>query len=116
MIKFKYSSKIKILDIPNRDPILGDKLVFSLRTGKLIRLSGFYVELLLKNNFIEMPVALIKILIRNELIVPDDENESAEIKYKTDLYNQDHKIYNPSGYLKLTDQQILASAQDLKLI
>jgi hypothetical protein len=116
MIKFKYSSNIKILDIPNKDLILGDKLVFSLRTGKLIRLSGYYVGLLLKNEFINMPAALIKILVRNELIVPDYEDESAEMKYRTDLYNKDDKKYDPSVYQELTDHQILASAQHLKLI
>lgn len=116
MVNFKTSVKIKIVAIPGKDPELGDKLVFSQRTGKLIRLSESYISLLFKNQFINMPGQLIQILARNELIVPDFENEVTEILYKQSVYQLENEKFDTLQLEQIEDHHILAIAEKLKLI
>lgn len=116
MLTFKISQKITFLAIPGKDPIAGDKLVYSQRTGNILRLSENYVALLRQNQFLDMPAQLIQILVRNELIVPAIEDEATAVLSRQAAYQQDNQGYDFLQLAQLPDHDLLDLARKSKLI
>ena len=79
-MRLKLSHYIKIIFIPKFSHIPeSDKILFSTRTLKALRISESFIKKLQDGLFSELPERLLEILIQNEMIVPENEDELSTI-------------------------------------
>lgn len=116
MLQFKASSKIKILNIPNRDTINVDKIIYSIRTGTILRISNRYLSLLLAGDIIHLPTKLLHLLLQFEMLVPTWQNEDEAIMDKRVALEKDNNSFKYQDHSIIDDAQILIFASQLKLI
>ncbi len=76
-MKLKLSKYVMVIPIPAfRDNPGADRLLFSTRTGKLMRLSWHFLGLLQDGAVLQLPDKLVGMLLDMEILVPDDEAET----------------------------------------
>jgi hypothetical protein len=79
-MKLKLSKYALIIPIPAyRDKPNADQLLFSTRTGKTIRISSYFLGLLQEGAYTQLPDKLTAILLNNEILVPEDEDETEAV-------------------------------------
>ncbi|KAA2243512.1 hypothetical protein F0L74_13550 [Chitinophaga agrisoli] len=76
-MKLKLSKYVMVIPIPAfRDKPDADRLLFSTRTGKIMRISSHFLALLQEGAFLQLPDKLVAILLNMEILVPDEEAET----------------------------------------
>jgi len=71
-----------------------DRLLFSPRTGKIIRLNRRYLDRLSAGEWTSLPDRLFMLLWDNEFLVPADEDESATVLTRMQLETEDERALN----------------------
>jgi hypothetical protein len=75
-MKIKQSRYIVISDsLDNKNDLKSEKIIFSTRTGKGIKISNYVIDLINQGSFTLIPDRLFTILMYHEIIVPEEENE-----------------------------------------
>ena len=71
-----------------------DRILFSARSGKMLRLSRYYLDLLYAGDFDPLPDRLFNILWDYEILVPADEDELSVLAHLQALEERDSAEYS----------------------
>jgi|GEM_PF-4384695 len=79
---FKLSRYVLIFDpLYQKDDIRTERIVYSTRTGKRIKISNYAVSLISNREFLEIPDRLFTILMYHEIIVPEGTCSTSQRKH-----------------------------------
>ncbi|RBL92485.1 hypothetical protein [Chitinophaga flava] len=93
MMKFKLSRFTMEISIPAfEQDHAADKLLYSTRTGKTIRISRPYLDIIHTGELQDLPMPLFRTLIQHEMLVPSDEYETDTIITRNLSIAADHAI------------------------
>jgi hypothetical protein len=84
-----------------------DRLLFSPRTGKIIRLNRRYLDRLSAGEFTSLPDRLFMLLWDNEFLVPADEDESTTVLTRMQLEKEDERSLNTTLLIPPINHSIL---------
>ena len=94
-MQLKLSSHVQEIAIPKfATQPEADRLLFSPRTGKIIRLNRRYLDRLFAGEWTSLPDRLFMLLWDNEFLVPADEDESATVLTRMRLETEDERSLN----------------------
>lgn len=104
LMQFKSSRYMLDIPIPRFENMPeADRLLFSQRTGKILRISRKYLDHLYAGNLSAMPFRLFCLLFDCEMLIPADEEEESVIATRKDLEAGDRGSHSATLLIPLGD-------------
>ncbi|PSL49408.1 hypothetical protein CLV51_101740 [Chitinophaga niastensis] len=102
-MKLKLSRYVEVIPIPAYKDIPGsDVLLFSTRSGQTLRLSGDYLSVLQRGEYALLPDMLLRSLLMQEVLVPEEEAETAFVITRSQLHKLEESTQSASLVVPVT--------------